>query len=277
MSRYRTWMIAALAAVCAAGVGYGVANAVSPPVPNGPSSPTPTRGLSPQFVAASAPTESVYVPVTNCRLVHTSVAGGMIPNGSTRNFYVVGVSANFASQGGPAGGCGIPASATAISARVTANSALANGVFIAYPTGTPVGQGTLYYAKGINVSSGATLQLGPGIGQVLTVKNLKGPAQLVIDVNGYYAPQMSAFVNTNGSLGYTTGRVTASVRTSPGIYTVVFDRDVSKCSLHATTYDLNRVIAVGPGYQPKEANVFIHDEASPRVYYNTSFFITAIC
>ncbi|MEO9140480.1 MAG: hypothetical protein ABI345_15630, partial [Jatrophihabitans sp.] len=217
MTLSRKWMIAALAAICAGSISYGVANAISAPAPNGHASPPQARGMSPQFVAASAPTESLYTAVKNCRLVSTSTAGGKIPNGSTPSFHVVGT-ANFSGQGGQSGGCGVPLSATAISARITSYSATGNGAFIVYPTGTPVGQGSLYYAKGVNVTTGATLQLGPGSGQVLTVKNVQGPAHLAIDVNGYYAPQLSGFVNTTGTLGYTTGRVTASVRESLGKY-----------------------------------------------------------
>lgn len=280
MSLSRKIALGALAVVGAGTIGYGVAYATSPAKPNGPAAAgaaVPAGGVAPHAVAASATPESVYVPLKDCRIVNTSVAGGKIPNGGTRSFYVVGT-AGFPAQGGQSGGCGVPASATAISARVSSVSATRNGSFAVYPTGTPDGYGTLYYAKGVNVTTGATLQLGPGTGKVLTARNTLGPAHLVINVNGYYAPQMAAFVQGDGTLTYTTGRVLSTVHNSTGNYQVNFDRDVSTCHFQVTPYAFNWPVAVGPTFgHPNSATVYIHEQVGATTPHDTSFFIQAVC
>ncbi len=52
---------------------------------------------------------------------------------------------------------------------------------------------------------------------------------LVIDVQGFYAPQIQATVNLDGTLGDHTSRVVSSSRPATGQYTVTVDRNVSGC------------------------------------------------
>jgi hypothetical protein len=272
MSSSRKVAIAVLAALAAGAISYGVAGA-SPSSPNTPNSPQAARSRqAPAAVVMPAIRESVFTPVTNCRLAKFNVV-----NGTTRNLYVSGT-ANFPGQGGTTGGCKIPASATAISARISSTGAAGNGAVIAYPTGTPVGQGTLYYGKGVNVTTGATLQLGPGTAQRLTVKNVLGPAALAVDVNGYYAPQMGAYILGDGTLTFSSGRVLSSSHVSTGNYEVNFDRDVSKCSFTVTPYAFNYAVAVGPSNVTNlAAHVYIHDQGATTTAHDTSFFIQAMC
>ncbi len=234
MKNPRKLVLVALGVAGSVALGIGVAGASAPVAANGPGHATANAPVKPAVTIQSNP-EAVYTPVKNCRLVNTAVAGGVIPGGGTRSFYISGTG-GFTGQGGTSGGCGIPFSATAISARVTATSATANGAFVAYPTGTPVGQGTLYYAKGVNVTTGATLQLGPGTGQRLTVKDVSGPAQLIIDVNGYYSPQIQAVLNYNGGIYAGTTRVLSSTNTGTGTYQVAVDRDLTGCTPIASVY-----------------------------------------
>lgn len=277
MSRSRRILTLGLAVVGAFAIGaagYGVADAFSPPSPNG------GGAVSPALTTGStipANPEAVFVPVKACRIVNTYKAGGRIPAGGARSFYVVG-STGFAGQGGVATGCGIPASATAVSARVVALSPLATGTFAAYPTGTPSPYPTLYYAKGVTSGVEATLQLGAGTGKVLTVKNVNGPANLVIDVDGYFAPAMAGFVALDGSLQFSSGRVVATSRASTGNYLVTFDRDVSRCAFQVTPYAYNWAVAVGPQLgDANQAHVFIHEEGASTNPHDDSFFITATC
>jgi hypothetical protein len=227
--------VAAALTLATASGGYGVANAVTGSTPSPSPSPADTAATGVTARSAFATTTqpnpmAVYVPLKNCRAVATATAGGKIPNGATRDFQITGTT-GFPAQGGTSGGCGIPSYATAVSARITSTAADANGAFIAYPTGTPVGQGSLYYAKGVNVTTGANLQIGTG-GKV-TVKNVLGPAHLAIDVNGYFTPQIQAHVELDGSLTSGTPLVTGSSRTATGVYVASVARDVSACSAHA--------------------------------------------
>jgi len=283
MTTYRKFAVAALAAFSAGAVGYGVASAA----PGGPSVPAP-HGAPQQVLPAAgngnsphppARPDSVYVPIKNCRIVSTATAGGKIPNGATRSFYVVGT-AGFTAQGGQNGGCGIPVSATAISARVTSNSATANGAFVVYPTGTPVGQGTLYYAKGVNVTTGATLQLGAGTGKVLTVKNVQGPAHLIIDVNGYYDEQIGGMISPGGTVYSGSNHIVSASVVSTGVYRVTLDRDVTYCTPMVDTYSGRGVY--GSAYAFSATSVYVYTwyiSASthvevPNSYY---FYLTVTC
>src|SRR5437667_8121983 len=65
------------------------------------------------FLGASA-ADLVYTPVTPCRIIDTRAtgAGGPIVPGVQRDFLVSGTT-GFDTQGGTAGGCGIPDGATA--------------------------------------------------------------------------------------------------------------------------------------------------------------------
>lgn len=270
--------LVAAAAVTAASLGYGI-SAANPTTPsNETGSSAPSGAQLSTLLAAADPsrTEALYVPLSNCRIVSTGVAGGRIPNGSSRNFQVTGT-AGFPAQGGTTGGCGIPVTATAVSARLTSFGALGNGAFIAFPTGTPTGQGTLYYAKGVNVTTGANLQIGAG-GKI-TIKNVAGPAFTAIDVNGYFVPQLNAFVASDGTLTFTSGgRAVSSTHESTGNYVVTFDRDVSTCAYTVTPYLFDYVVATGPqGGDVNSVHVYVHAQGVSTTSYDAPFFMHVTC
>jgi hypothetical protein len=129
-----------------------------------------------------AVTASAYVPIPNCRIVDTSRRGGRIRSGSTGIFD--GTGHDFHLQGGSSSCTSIPSDAVAISMRLTAFSALHNGAFVASPFDAEQGLGTLYYGKGVNVTTGTIQQLGHD--GAFTVKDVAGPAQVAVDVNGYF-------------------------------------------------------------------------------------------
>jgi hypothetical protein len=226
------FLAAAVAAVGAVTLGFTASSSAAPTRPVHSNDPAIVAQIAPKVI----PTPDaglIYTPVVNCRIVDTATAGGRIANGATRSFYVSG-SAGFTGQGGPASGCGIPAYATEISARVTGYRAEASGSFAAYAAGSTATLATLYYAKGVNSTSGATLPLGPGTARRLTVKNVSGPAQLDIDVNGYYSPQIHAIINETGGLYSATPAVLSATNPSTGSYAVTLDRDVTGCTAQAT-------------------------------------------
>ena len=225
---------AALGAVVVGAGGYGL-SAANADGPSGPNSSTALRAAQTRTLAAVVPAkpDSVYVALSNCRIVDTATAGGRIPNGSTRVFQATGT-VGFSTQGGHAGGCGVPDYATAVSARLTATGELAAGAFVAYPTGRPTGQGTLYYAKAANVTTGVNLQVSPT--GAISIKDVGGPAYTIVDVNGYFAPQIHAVLNYNGGVRSGTPQVLSSTHVSTGSYQVSIGRDLTGCTPIASIF-----------------------------------------
>ena len=98
-----------------------------------------------------------------------------------------------------------------------------------------------------------------------------------VDVTGYYAGPLTAFVDLSGTVQYGS-RVVSVTHPSTGNYVVTFDRDVSGCSFQVTPYAYNYAVAVGPEFlAPKGAHVYIHDQDGATTPHDDSFFITAIC
>jgi hypothetical protein len=226
--------IGALVALTAAALSYGVSRGATPSAHNsvGANRPSLQHQITPSVEENPVNQSVLFTSIPDCRIVNTATTGGRIGNGDSRAFFVSGTT-GFTGQGGAATGCGISADATAISARVTGYRALATGSFLAYPTGTPTALATLYYTKGANSTTGATLQLGPGTAKRLSVKNLNGPAELDIDVTGYYSPQIEALLNSGGGIFAGTSPVLSSDNTSTGQYTVTIDRDLTGCNVVA--------------------------------------------
>jgi hypothetical protein len=279
MPRSRTLAIAATAVALAAGclVGTGVAIASGP---DSNDSATPQgMPVSPAAVTPPAVMETVFVPITPCRIIDTRSAGGRIEAGGTRAFLARG-NAGFESQGGNPGGCGIPDSATAVMASVSSVDIGGTGYFRGFPYGQPAPNASIaHYQKGPITTTGATLTLGTSnLSYDLQIRAYAAPASIVVDVTGYFAPQMAAFVDLDGSLRYATPRVLAASRTSIGNYLVTFDTDVSKCSFVVTPYAYNWVVAVGPQLgNVNQAHIYIHDQGSSSDQHDTSFYIQAVC
>ncbi|MTD15926.1 hypothetical protein GIS00_18485 [Nakamurella sp. YIM 132087] len=242
----KKWMTTALAATTAAAcitlgtmVGPGSAAGSAPP---------PEAAASPAAVVAAAKGEPVrdqggtqatppnlenlYVPVEPCRVVDTR-SGSPFGSGTTRAYYVAGTF-GFAPQGGKSGGCGIPTGAKAVTATITAVDPSSVGFIRAWATGGTEPSATLLSYGTFSMGTGATVPIRPGAAQHLTVKNYAGPTDVVIDVTGYYIPQMEAYILYNGTISDQSGRLLSSTRTAAGTYTLQWDRDVTYCSVQAT-------------------------------------------
>ncbi len=180
---------------------------------------------------APAPAELVYTPVTPCRAFDTSKAGGKLAANTTRNFRVA-TDGSLLTQGGPKEGCGVPASATAVSMNITATGTAAAGYFQAFPykTERPVTK-ALYY--GANATSLATPIVGVNKAYISLFTSQASHA--IGEVTGYFAPQLFANVNVAGQLVYGTSRVVGSKAIADGVYEITFDRDVRRCSAVSTS------------------------------------------
>jgi alpha-tubulin suppressor-like RCC1 family protein len=130
-----------------------------------------------------------YVPLAApCRLVDTRIGGGEIGLDEFRSFQVAGTGANFAAQGGTAGGCGIPAGVTAAEISVTAVAPSGSGyVRIAPNDGSNPWATFFAYSSGIGITNtGSVTMAAAWDSKDLMVRNFAAGTQLVIDVQGYF-------------------------------------------------------------------------------------------
>ena len=184
----------------------------------------------------SGTSETKFVPITPCRIVDTRLAGGKLTvAGGSRVFDVAGSGATFAAQGGKAGGCGIPTSATAIEATITAIDS-GSGFLRAWPANAAAPNATfLNYTDMLNVSNTGAIGINGCTGICLVNTDLRlrafgSDTHVVVDVNGYYNLPMSATVSESGVLGRRS-RATSATHTATGRYSVVFDRNISSCNM----------------------------------------------
>ena len=230
-----------LVVVVAPETGWTADGAAQPPAPaGGPPKQDVTRLKS--MAIAAAQTNNLFVPITPCRIVDTRKGGGPLASGATRAFAVSG-SSGFTAQGGNATGCGVPASATAVAIGLVATAAAGAGYLTAWPVGAgkPVAS-VLNYLKG-TTSTGSTVAIKPAANPALNVFASKGAVQVVIDVNGYYLPQMHGLVSppsggsTNAPIYSGSSRIVSATSPSDGVYQVVFDGDITYCTPMVDTYN----------------------------------------
>jgi len=269
----KTVLIAAAAAVLGGGGVAWAAGGTTAPKPPGPGAAT--RGAAPA-AAVDTTQESKYTPIAPCRVVDTRRKGGALVTGATRAFYVDGAGSTFADQGGHADGCGIPSSASAIQATVTAVSATGNGSLKAYPAGATAPTATfMNYTKTFNVSNGGSITLcGSKCAADINITNSGYTTHIVIDVQGYYVKPMWVSVKDDAAGTILAGsRVVKVEPLNTGIYVVHFDRDVSKCG-----YSLS------PSWPARYSYVTVHggDGVYVALYYNDQFiaapfFLSVTC
>ena len=179
------------------------------------------------------PAEAVLTPIVPCRAVDTRQGGGRMANGTTRSFLLEG-NGSLTSQGGAAAGCGIPSSATALAAVISAVNPTSQGYLKAYPFGaTTPASSVIDYSRTITTSSGVTVAITPNTARGLTVFNFGGPTDVLIDITGYYQPQIRAYISPDGYiLGGDAVSVTHGFNT--GVYKVYFDQALDGCTAVVT-------------------------------------------
>ena len=203
--------------------------------------------------------QSTFRPITPCRIVNTTLAGGILANGATRTYYVGGT-IGFIAQGGKGGGCGIPVGATAIAATVTAATPLQHGFLRMWPAGQTEPNATiLSYPQGIAGNTGATIGIATGAAKALTVKNHGGPAHLIIDVTGYYSEQMHALVGMSGLIYSGSGAAVSagSINAAEGYFKVTWNRDVEFCTAVVDPFSGNGIYATANNLNGKQTQVYM--------------------
>jgi hypothetical protein len=177
--------------------------------------------------ATLSPLNMIFTPIAPCR-----VFGGIAQAaGQTLNFQITGT-ANLTAQGGPNGGCGIPAYAKAVSMNLSATSSSA-GKIIGFAKGTArPNTVSLNYQPGKTEPAGTIVALdGAGKASIYT----SAASRTFGDITGYYEPQLWAYVDPNAQLIDSSGRVTSIAKTATGRYTVVFDRVIENCITTASS------------------------------------------
>ncbi|RIJ78078.1 hypothetical protein D1871_04100 [Nakamurella silvestris] len=251
----------------ASGAASGTASPVGPPDPT----PPPVTGA----VNAPAHTEDVFVPVDPCRIVDTRAGGGILNAGSTRSFFITGTS-GFIGQGGKSGGCGIPASAKAITFSITSGNTTGNGRLTAYPSGSSVPPSTtLTYHSGAKDTASGTVKLGTG--GKMSVANFNYKTDIAVDVAGYFVPPIAGMVAPNATLYNNSGRLVSAVRNSTGNFTVTVDTDVTYCTPTVTGYS-GYVYASAYAFNTNKVQVYVwYLSGSTQTAYDGYFYLNVVC
>ncbi|BDV29432.1 hypothetical protein [Microbacterium terricola] len=200
----------------------------TPPPPNRDALAEPDD-VTPMAITTSP--ELLYVPITQCRIAD-SRPGSPFGDEQTRTYYVGGTF-GFSPQGGTSGGCGVPTGAVSAVVNILAYHPSGAGRIKAWAPATPEPSGAvLWYPKS---TTGGTVQqanvkLRSGAGTDLALSNTGGPTEVLIDVVGYYVPQLQAYISSSGTVIDQSGRLVSATKTGTGTYTLVWDRDISTCS-----------------------------------------------
>jgi hypothetical protein len=135
--------------------------------------------LGGSYFYAPAPITSHFYTVTPCRVLDTrnpngALGGPALVGGATRSFTI-------------SGSCGIPASATAVSANVTVIGA-STGVLSLFPgNALPLGTSNINFIAGRVRANNAILMLATDGTGTVAVQNVGATGtQFLLDVNGYF-------------------------------------------------------------------------------------------
>jgi hypothetical protein len=153
---------------------------VTPTFP--PPTPTPTPTRTPTATRTPTPPPPTgFTAVAPCRLLDTrnpagALGGPALPANGARTFALAGV-------------CGVPSSARALSANLTAVSPAAGGDVLVYSASlsVPPGASSLSFNAGRTRANNGQVQVSSdGTGSVVIRNNSPGLLHVVLDVNGYY-------------------------------------------------------------------------------------------
>ncbi|GLK80413.1 hypothetical protein [Methylopila turkensis] len=241
------------------------------PVNKGAVGGATSKPRSAEIAAISAPqptpSELVYTPITPCRAF--SNAATMTAT-QTKSYQIAGAG-DFTTQGGPANGCGIPASAKAVAINLTANGPTGTGFLRAFASDTPrPATAVLNYRSGESITGAATVALG-ATGQLAIYAS--AATKVVGDITGYYAPQIQVFMNYDGTAYAGTTRILATVRLAAGSYRIDVDRNLQLCSVHV---NIDGGYFYGSAY-PSGSSVFVStwsinagEPTATDLYHNVS-------
>lgn len=197
--------------------------------------PVPARmPATPAAVIPVPNPEQYFVPINPCVLFNRN-----IPANAQRQQVVTGTT-GFETQGGTAGGCGIPASATAVALNIVSQNSSADGTLHAtVPPGVNRKVGVLGYLQGDTVVGSVTATLG--LDGRFNLTTTGGATRVLGYATGYFLPQIAGYLNPDGTLYSATTRIVSTLKLDTGLYEIVIDRDVGTCAIHTN-------VANGPFY-----------------------------
>lgn len=230
---------------------------------------------SPNVTPAAVPIyqpnpELLFVPLfTPCRAFNLQVPA------RTTKALTIGGTGSLKTQGGPAGGCGVPATASAVAITLSAFQATAAGAAVAWAAGAtkPVTL-TVSFEKTIRSTTGTTVGLRGGMMDLFS----NAPAKFTGDVTGYYLLPLAGFISPSGSPYSGSPRITGATKTATGTYEVTFDRNIRYCAATATVYVSNYIVSVSTWFdssRPDTARVSIWNNAGAAV--DQYFYIIVKC
>jgi hypothetical protein len=271
-NRIKVAVIAAVAASVGSAL-YGVAGAVSPGAPPSPNAPNAAVAHA-QAAAVSVPAgtqNDVFTPIRPCRIADTRLGGGIIVNGATRTLQVTG-STGFTGQGGTSTGCGIPSTADAVALSLTAVGETSSGHVTVYPSGTPRPLATaLSFSKAVTITGNTDATIGSA-GQISAFVGASGGTHLVVDVDGYYSPQIHAVLSAGGGILSGTPLVLSNTHLGTGSYRVQIGRDLTGCtpiaSINGSAFIASSYISGGFVY----ANTYTTSGTPLDLYWTLSVF-----
>jgi hypothetical protein len=183
---FGSFSVAVVAVTAASRLGAAPAQAGTIPNWTAPATWTPARGGRSHASGKEVDLTGAlpFVPVTPCRIVDTRGAAGAF-GGPT---LTASAARSFPLPSGPCSG--IPSGVGAYSLNVTATNTQGAGFFLIYPQGgsQPL-VSTLNYVAGQTVANAAIVPAGTG-GGITVVAGVSG-ADLIIDINGYYAAALN--------------------------------------------------------------------------------------
>lgn len=264
--------------------GAGVATADDPPPVASP--PVPKQGKADVHAAALAPASNTtsFVPIIPCRIADTrhgtGTNGKKLKKNNTRTLTVAGTG-SFASQGGAAGGCGVPDTARGVVLNAVVISPSKKGSLKIWQTGlAEPASASLSYGS-FTMSGSGDVALPSGAQAGITVKNLTSTTNLALDVTGYYMPQMHGLVAPGGSIFSGSPSLLSATNPSAGVYTVTFDRNITYCTPMVDTYNAGPgVYGAAYAFSSNTATVFtwyLNSTTHQEVPFSFYFYIDVVC
>ena len=152
------------------------------------------------------------------------------------------------------------------------------GYVRAWPVGQAEPAATLLNYGSFDLGTGALVPIASTSGPALMVKHYGGPADILVDVTGYYVQQIAAWIDLDGAMIDGSNRVLSATRLTTGTYQVTFDSDVSRCSIEVTSTvsSYYQSIGVASGATITVYNWY-HSTTGGPTLTNGRFMITATC
>lgn len=232
-----------------AGAGFAALSFVGITAASGASSPNPPLPTYRKAMTVSGVVgdghDHAYVPIKPCRVVDTyqSTAGNLKAN-VARTFKMSGAD-GFPAQGGSSGGCGIPATASAVTANISGTSTVGKGYLRAWAAGYAEPNATsLLLQTGVEHFAGLTV---PVSSSGVTVRPINAKTRFVMDVTGYYRPSVYGVFGTDGT-AFVSSQLALSQKGATGYYSLYSPLDLSTCSVQATSWSAYNATAYPTGH-----------------------------